>query len=87
MLTRVEFLYPNQAQRVPPQQPEHLRSHQKIDTHGSNDRACHRGCNSLFDEGNQVVGDRPVHNNSTCQRASTARAAFAKTLATAARGT
>ena len=64
--TRVESLFPPQAQRVPLRQPEHLRSHQKIDTHGSNDRACHRGCNSRFDEGNQVVDDRPVHNNGTC---------------------
>ena len=59
--TRVEFLFP-----PPPQQPEHLRSHQKIDTHGSNDHACHRGCNSRFDEGSQVVDDRPVHYNCTC---------------------
>ena len=59
---------PPQAQRVPHQQPEHLRSHQKIDTHGSNDHACHTGCISRFDEGSQVVDDRPVHNNSTCLR-------------------
>ena len=64
--TRVEFLSLPQAQRVPPTQPEPLPSHQSIDTHGSNDHACHRGCNSLFDEGSQVVDDRPVHNNSTC---------------------
>ena len=66
VLTRVEFLFPPQALRVAPQQPEHLRSHQKIDTLGSNDHACHRGCNSRFDEGNHVVDDRPVHNNGTC---------------------
>ena len=59
--TRVEFLFLPQAQRVPLRQPEHMRSHQKIDTHGSNDHACHRGCNSSFD-------DRLVHNNSTCLR-------------------
>ena len=58
--TRVEFLSPPLAQRVPPQQPEQLLSHQKIDTHGSNDHACHRGCNSRFDESNQVVDDRPA---------------------------
>ena len=57
---------PPQAQRVPPQQPEHLRCHQKIDTLDSHVHACHRGCNSRSDEGNQVVDDRPVHNNSTC---------------------
>ena len=55
-----------QAQRVPPRQPEHLRSHQKIDTLGSNVHVCHRDCIFLIDEGNQVVDDRPVHNNSTC---------------------
>ena len=64
----VEFLSPPQAQRVPLRQPEHLRSHQKIDTLGSSDHACHRSCNSRFDEGNQVVDDRLVHNNSTCLR-------------------
>ena len=60
MPTRVEFLSSPQAQRVPPRQPEQLRSHQKIDTHGSNDHACHRDCNYRFDEDNQVVDDRPV---------------------------
>ena len=66
MPTRIEFLSPPQAQQLPLRQPEHLRSHQKINTRGSNDHACHRGCNSRFDEGNQVVDDRPVRNNSTC---------------------
>ena len=28
--------------------------------------ACHKSCNFRFDEGNQVVDDRPVHNNSIC---------------------
>ena len=64
--TRVGFLSPPPAQRVPPRQLEHLRSHQKIDTLDSNVHVGHRDCNLRFDEGNQVVDDRPVHNNSTC---------------------
>ena len=52
VLTRFEFLSPQ-------------GSHLKINTPGSNDHACHRGCNSRFDEDNQVVHDPRVHN-STC---------------------
>ena len=75
-----------QAQRVPPRQPEHLPSHQKIDTHGSNDHACHRGCNFRFDEAirSSMTG---LTTTMTLVCVSTARAALARTLATAARGT
>ena len=80
--TRVGFPSPPDAQRVPPRQPEHLHSHQKIDTLDSNVHVCHRDCNFRFDEGNHVVDDRPFQNYGTCLCA-----AFARTLAIAARGT
>ena len=66
MPTRVEFLFPPQSQRVPLRQPEHLRSHQKIDTHGSTGHACHRGCNSRLGSVSQRQGCGEVLPSKIC---------------------
>ena len=85
--TRVGFLSLPQAQRVPPLKPEHLRSHQKIDTLDSNVHVCHRDCNFRFDEGSHRSSMTELSTTIAHVCVPTARAAFARTLATAARRT